>query len=78
MYRDIESEREKEVVASTVTAVWQRRGARGRFLCVSPLLYSSHSDFLQSVGCRGFSHDGWVFHVNILCPLFLLFYVFCA
>ena len=67
------SKTEREVVASIVTAVWRRRGERGRCLCVSLLLYSSHSDFLQFVGCRGISHDCWVFHVNILRSLFVHF-----
>ena len=57
--REREREREKEVVASIVTAVWRRRGARGHRICSFPIVFSSHSDFLESVGCRGFSHI-WV------------------
>ena len=48
MYRERVSEREKEVVASIVTARWQRKGARDRCLCALSL-YSSHSDILCSL-----------------------------
>ena len=74
-----EREREREVVASIVTAVWRRRGARGCCLYAFPIVvFFSHSDHSAVCGLPWFfPHLG--FHVNILCVLssFVHFYFLC-
>ena len=74
MYRKGEREREKEVVASIVTARWQGR-EQEISLSSCPHLYSSHSDILQSVGYRGFSHI-WVSTLTLCVPS-LAYFIFC-
>ena len=72
----IERVREREVVASIVTDVLRRSGARGRGPCAYPLMFSSLIVIIvQSVGYRGFSHI-WVSTLTLCVPS-LAYFIFC-
>ena len=71
-----EREGERSLPPRCNCRVWRVKRTRGRCLCVSSALYSSHIVlFSAACGCRGFSHI-WVFHVNIWCLISLCICIF--